>query len=115
MIENASFQDKEVQCRDCKGPFTLTGGEQQFFAEKGLHTPTRCKPCRIANRARKDAEMGGGGAVPPPGGGGGGAGFSRPVVFEPPPPQTTGRKQPKERGGGGKGKGRSDWEGGGGW
>lgn len=118
MIENSNFQDKEVVCRDCKQPFTLTGGEQQFFADKGLFTPSRCKQCRAANRARKEAEAGGA----PMGGPMSGGGYStapapRPQIFEPPPP-TTGRPVPKKRGGGGSGRGgKGGWEdnGGGGW
>lgn len=44
------FEDKEVVCVDCNQPFTLEAGEQKFFADKGLSTPKRCKPCRQKKR-----------------------------------------------------------------
>ncbi len=34
------------QCRSCKRMFTITNGEYEFIASKGLNTPTRCKNCR---------------------------------------------------------------------
>lgn len=121
MIENTSFEDKEIVCRDCKQPFMLTGGEQQFFADKGLFTPSRCKQCRAANKARKDAEAGGAVGGYSSGGGYSAGGYStgapapRPQVFEP-PPQAPPRHAAKKRsgGGGGRGGGRggdSDWGG----
>lgn len=42
------FQDKEVRCIEasCKKYFTITAGEQEFFAGKGFQLPRRCKDCR---------------------------------------------------------------------
>lgn len=80
--------DQTLNCRDCKQPFVFTVGEQKFFAERQFTPPTRCKACRQARKAAKDAETNGGGynkvggytAAPPVvveeyrGGGGGGGG-----------------------------------------
>ncbi|MNX87947.1 Cold-shock DNA-binding domain protein [compost metagenome] len=45
------FQDKQLPCDACGGTFTWSGGEQEFFALKGLsQEPKRCLGAR---RARK--------------------------------------------------------------
>lgn len=42
-----AFNDRELACRDCGGPFIFTAGEQEFYATKGLqHDPVRCPSCR---------------------------------------------------------------------
>ncbi len=42
-----AFNDRELTCRDCGGPFIFTSGEQEFYATKGLqHDPVRCPSCR---------------------------------------------------------------------
>ncbi|HEY7953792.1 MAG TPA: zinc-ribbon domain containing protein [Polyangia bacterium] len=47
------FQDRALQCIDCKNEFTFTAGEQEFYARKGFReTPKRCKPCREARKVR---------------------------------------------------------------
>lgn len=38
--------DKKIKCRDCGNTFTLTVDEQNWFREKGLELPKRCKSCR---------------------------------------------------------------------
>jgi hypothetical protein len=48
------YEDKELICVDCKNPWIFTGGEQRFFAEKGLHAPKRCKDCRQKKREQND-------------------------------------------------------------
>ena len=66
----------------CEKQFVFTVGEQKFFNEKGFTPPKRCKPCRDAKRAEKEASGGGyssGGGYNASGGyssgnGGGGAG-----------------------------------------
>ena len=56
-----SFVDKLLTCRDCGKEFVFTGGEQQFYASKGLqHEPRRCNDCRN-NRRQPD---GGGSRAP---------------------------------------------------
>jgi CxxC-x17-CxxC domain-containing protein len=47
-----SYQDKQLTCRDCGGPFLFTAGEQEFYANKGLmNEPTRCQSCRSARKS----------------------------------------------------------------
>jgi len=47
-----SFQDKEIQCSECKTSFTFTAKEQEFFASKGYtNEPKRCPTCRQARKA----------------------------------------------------------------
>lgn len=88
------FVDRELQCKDCPTKFIFSAGEQEFFAQKQLQDPVRCKPCRAAKRAQKDAQGGSGNGGG--GNGGGNGGGSRPVVTE----------VHTRRGGGGGGGGR---------
>jgi CxxC-x17-CxxC domain-containing protein len=54
-----SFVDKTLTCRDCGTAFIFTVGEQEFYAEKGFtNEPTRCAPCRRANKARRQGGNG---------------------------------------------------------
>jgi CxxC-x17-CxxC domain-containing protein len=48
------FEDRTLVCRDCSDSFIFSGGEQRFFAEKGLtNVPQRCPSCRAnAKRVR---------------------------------------------------------------
>jgi hypothetical protein len=49
---NQEFQDKEIKCvGDCGGTFTFTAGEQEFYSDKGMSEPKRCKPCRDKKKA----------------------------------------------------------------
>lgn len=65
------MNDKTLTCRDCGAPFVFTGGEQEFYAQKGFaNEPTRCPDCRATNKARRNA--GGGGSY-----GGGEGGYRR--------------------------------------
>src|SRR5579871_309947 len=43
----------------CQREFVFTSGERQFFESKGFSLPRRCKPCRDAKRAEKEAGNGG--------------------------------------------------------
>jgi hypothetical protein len=47
------YEDKELDCADCKASFTWTAGEQAFFAEKNFTPPKRCKPCRDKKKAQR--------------------------------------------------------------
>lgn len=38
-------------CQQCGKEFTLTDSEMEFYKEKGLQLPKRCKACRAANKA----------------------------------------------------------------
>lgn len=59
-----SYTDKQLTCRDCGGPFLFTGGEQEFYASKGLmNEPTRCANCRSQRKTTRtdfDEEPSGG-------------------------------------------------------
>jgi CxxC-x17-CxxC domain-containing protein len=58
------FQDRPLQCLDCKNEFIFTAGEQEFYERKGFkEIPKRCKPCRDARKTRRNGAeaMGGGG------------------------------------------------------
>jgi CxxC-x17-CxxC domain-containing protein len=48
------YEDRTLTCRDCNDSFIFSGGEQRFFAEKGLQNqPQRCPSCRAnAKRVR---------------------------------------------------------------
>ena len=50
----AVYEDRTLICRDCGDSFIFSGGEQRFFAEKGLQNiPQRCPSCRAnAKRVR---------------------------------------------------------------
>jgi len=56
-----STGDLLLTCADCGSGFVLTVCEVQFFADRGLHRPRRCRPCRKARFARD------GGGFPGPG------------------------------------------------
>ena len=50
-----AFVDKEINCKDCGGPFIFTAGEQEFYAQKGFAAePKRCTSCRASRRAARD-------------------------------------------------------------
>jgi CxxC-x17-CxxC domain-containing protein len=70
------FQDRPLQCLDCKNEFIFTAGEQEFYERKGFkEIPKRCKPCRDARKSRRNGAEGGGGGGSN-GYGGGGNGYS---------------------------------------
>jgi hypothetical protein len=51
-----TYQDKSLRCADCGATFAFTVGEQEFYASKGLtNEPKRCRPCRDARKAQRDA------------------------------------------------------------
>jgi hypothetical protein len=62
------MEDKLLECVDCGQSFTFSAGEQEFYQQRGMTEPKRCKPCRQARKA----ERGGGRGGPRRGGGGGG-------------------------------------------
>ena len=50
----STYADKSLTCRDCGNPFTFTGGEQEFFAQKGFtNEPGRCTECRAARKSQR--------------------------------------------------------------
>ena len=44
------MEDKKIICKDCGSEFIFTKGEQEFYEERGLNTPVRCKSCRKARK-----------------------------------------------------------------
>jgi CxxC-x17-CxxC domain-containing protein len=72
--------DRMLTCRDCQNEFVFSEGEQEFYARKGLSTPSRCPDCRNARKRQRDnggssyssGSYGGGGSF------GGGGWSSRP-------------------------------------
>jgi CxxC-x17-CxxC domain-containing protein len=59
-LDEMSFEDKNLTCRDCGEAFVFTAGEQEFYQEKGFtNEPTRCPNCRRANKARRNTAGGG--------------------------------------------------------
>lgn len=54
---NKIFQDKELQCIECRKPFTWTVRDQIFFEDRGLqHEPKRCRPCRETRRGGRHGQ-----------------------------------------------------------
>ena len=45
--------DTLLTCSDCGSEFIFTAGEADFFQQKGLSTPKRCKPCRQKRKEEK--------------------------------------------------------------
>lgn len=43
--------DLEITCAECGTAFTFTEREQEYYRERNLTHPKRCKPCREARRA----------------------------------------------------------------
>ena len=44
--EETPLVDMTIMCKQCDEEFTVTRGEQNFFAKKLMSTPARCKECR---------------------------------------------------------------------
>jgi hypothetical protein len=49
--------DVEITCAECGTPFPFTEREQEYYTERNLSQPKRCKACRDSRRAN----FGGGG------------------------------------------------------
>jgi CxxC-x17-CxxC domain-containing protein len=53
------YTDESLTCVDCNANFTFTGGEQEFYAQKGFtNKPTRCPDCRTARKASRQGGRG---------------------------------------------------------
>jgi CxxC-x17-CxxC domain-containing protein len=69
------FQDRPLQCLDCKNEFIFTAGEQEFYERKGFkEIPKRCKPCRDQRKTRR-GDSGANATSNGGGGSGGGNGY----------------------------------------
>jgi len=53
--------DLEITCAECGEVFSFAEREQDYYRERGLSHPKRCKPCRDARRANFGSSRGGGG------------------------------------------------------
>jgi hypothetical protein len=54
----------DITCAECGETFPFTEREQDYYRERGLSHPKRCKPCRDARRTSfGGAKQGGGGAT----------------------------------------------------
>jgi hypothetical protein len=51
-------RDMVCSCMDCGRDFTITEGEQRFFASRNLNLPRRCVNCRRLRKERENAEKG---------------------------------------------------------
>lgn len=56
--EEPAMGDLEITCSECCAPFTFTAREQEYYRERNLTYPKRCKPCRDARRANFGAQAG---------------------------------------------------------
>lgn len=52
------FVDVELQCKDCGDTFTWFAGEQEYYSEKGLQQPKRCRRCRERMKKAKAKVIG---------------------------------------------------------
>jgi len=43
--------DLDITCAECGTAFPFSEREQDYYRERGLSHPKRCKPCRDARRA----------------------------------------------------------------
>ena len=53
--------DIEITCVECGTAFPFTEREQEYYREKNLTHPKRCKPCRDARRNNFGGPRGAGG------------------------------------------------------
>jgi CxxC-x17-CxxC domain-containing protein len=53
--------DLEITCAECGTTFPFTEREQDYYRERGLTHPKRCKPCRDARRQNFGGQRQGGG------------------------------------------------------
>jgi CxxC-x17-CxxC domain-containing protein len=56
-----AMPDLEITCSECNTPFTFSEREQEYYRERNLTHPKRCKPCRDARRANFGGSRGPGG------------------------------------------------------
>lgn len=63
--------DRTLTCRDCGQEFVFTGGEQDFYTQRGFSEPQRCPECRQARKTQRGATGASGGY----GGGSGGSSY----------------------------------------
>jgi len=57
---NEELKDIICKCKDCGNEFNITAGEQEFFQQKELSLPKRCKDCRLKNKNKHKGGQGDG-------------------------------------------------------
>lgn len=55
------MEDKQIQCADCQRTFTFSASEQDFYQQRNMSDPKRCKECREVRKANREGGGGGGG------------------------------------------------------
>ena len=60
-LGDTAMPDLEITCSECNSPFTFSEREQEYYRERNLTHPKRCKPCRDARRANFGGSRGPGG------------------------------------------------------
>ncbi len=61
-LGETAMTDVEITCSECGTSFMFTEREQEYYRERNLTHPKRCKPCRDARRANFGGSGGGGGS-----------------------------------------------------
>jgi hypothetical protein len=50
-------EDKELGCVDCGRNFSFSAGEQQYYEDRGLLWPKRCKSCRMKKKIAREQQQ----------------------------------------------------------
>jgi CxxC-x17-CxxC domain-containing protein len=58
---DSDMPDIEITCAECGNAFPFTEREQDYYQERNLTHPKRCKPCRDARRSNFGGPKGAGG------------------------------------------------------
>lgn len=58
-MEVCIVTDKTISCKICGEDFTFSSGEQEYFAERNLSEPKKCKSCAKKAREQRDQQRGG--------------------------------------------------------
>ena len=61
LVEKTVMPDLEITCSECNTPFIFSEREQEYYRERNLTHPKRCKACRDARRANFGGSRGPGG------------------------------------------------------
>jgi CxxC-x17-CxxC domain-containing protein len=64
LVEKRVMADIEIMCAECSTAFPFTEREQDYYRERNLSHPKRCKPCRDARRSNFGGPKGAGGDRP---------------------------------------------------
>lgn len=47
------MENKKIICKECGKECIFTTGEKEFYAQKGLNEPKKCKDCREKSKQSK--------------------------------------------------------------